>query len=74
MSGWVALIIALTGLLGAAGGIIGLFIKVKAVHVLVNQNMTNMIQRVDQLSGALQGAGIQVPGRLNGEPPPSPVP
>jgi hypothetical protein len=33
----------------------------------VNQNMKDMIKRVDQLSGALQGAGVDVPKRLNGD-------
>jgi hypothetical protein len=67
----VSLIIALTGLLGAVLGIIGLFRKVQAVHVLVNSQLTAMMKRVDQLTGVLQGAGLEVPGRLNGEDKPS---
>jgi hypothetical protein len=64
VSGVVALIIALTGLLGALAGLIALFRKVKEVHVLVNSQLSAMMQRVDQLTGVLQGAGLTVPGRL----------
>jgi hypothetical protein len=73
MSGVIALIVALTGLLGAAGTLVALFRKTSAVHELVNSNMRDMTKRVDQLTGALQGAGVDIPKRLNGEPPsPSP--
>ena len=64
MSGIIALIVALTGLIGAIGGLIALFRKVAAVHVLVNSNMKDLMQRVDQLTGVLQGAGLQVPDRI----------
>ena len=64
MTGVIALIVALTGLLGALGGLIALFRKVQAVHVLVNSQLSTMMQRVDQLTGVLQGAGLQVPDRL----------
>jgi hypothetical protein len=66
MTGVIALIVALTGLLGALGGLIALFRKVQAVHVLVNSQLSAMMQRVDQLTGVLQGAGLQVPDRLGG--------
>ena len=71
MNGIVALIVALTGLLGAVTGIIVLFRKVQAVHVLVNSQLSAMMKRVEQLTGVLQGAGLEVPKRLNseGEPP-----
>jgi hypothetical protein len=69
MSGWVALIVALTGLIGAVGGIIATLRRVQAVHVLVNSQLTGMMKRVDQLTGVLQGAGLVVPDRLNGDPP-----
>ena len=64
MTGVIALIVALTGLLGALGGLIALFHKVQAVHVLVNSQLSTVMQRVDQLTGVLQGAGLQVPDRL----------
>jgi hypothetical protein len=64
MGGVVALIVALTGLLGALGGLVALFVKLKEVHQLVNSNMRDMIKRVDQLTGALQGAGVNIPKRL----------
>jgi len=73
VSGWIALIVALTGLLSAVAGIIALFRKVQAVHVLVNSQLKTVMQRVDQLTGVIQGAGLEVPGRLDGEegkPPP----
>ena len=74
MSATVALIIALTGLITAVGGIVGLFVKVQAVHVLVNSQLSKMVTRVEQLTGVLQGAGLDVPDRLiNGEAhPPAP--
>jgi hypothetical protein len=62
-----ALIIALTGLLGALAGFLSLFRRVEAVHVLVNSQLAAMMTRVDQLTGALQGAGVAVPPRLSGE-------
>jgi hypothetical protein len=74
MNGWVALIVAVTGLLGAVGGLIALFLKVKEVHVLVNSQSKEMTKRIDQLQGVLQGAGLAVPDRLNGEPGSLPVP
>jgi len=64
MGGFVAVVVALTGLLGAVGALVALFRKVQAVHVLVNSQLHDMMQRVDQLTGVLQGAGLQVPGRL----------
>lgn len=74
MSATVALIIAMTGLITAVGGIVGLFVKVQAVHVLVNSQLSKMVTRVEQLTGVLQGAGLDVPDRLiNGEAhPPAP--
>ena len=71
MSSTIALITALTGLLIAVIGLIGLFRKVQAVHVLVNSQLSKMISRVEQLTGVLQGAGLDVPDRLtNGTPHP----
>jgi hypothetical protein len=67
-----ALIIALTGLLGALAGFLSLFRRVEAVHVLVNSQLAAMMTRVDQLTGALQGAGVAVPPRLSGEEGPGP--
>ena len=64
MSGVAGLVVALTGLIGAVGGLIALFRKVQAVHVLVNSQLHDMMQRVDQLTGVLQGAGLIVPPRL----------
>jgi hypothetical protein len=66
MSGVIALIVALTGLIGAVGGLIALLRKVQAVHVLVNSQLTAMMRRVDQLTGTLQDAGLDVPPRFNG--------
>ena len=63
LSGVVALIVALSGLVGAVGGIIALFRKVQAVHVLVNSQLSTMMERVDQLTGALHSAGVEVPDR-----------
>jgi hypothetical protein len=82
VNGVVALIVALTGLLGALAGIIALFrgqranhvetlAKVDEVHTLVNSQSKEMTRRIDQLTGVLQGAGLEVPGRLNGEDKPS---
>jgi hypothetical protein len=49
-----------------------LFRKVQAVHVLVNSQLTKMVSRVEQLTGVLQGAGLDVPDRLtNGAPHPA---
>jgi hypothetical protein len=44
------------------------------VHVLVNSQLSKMVTRVEQLTGVLQGAGLDVPDRLiNGEAhPPAP--
>jgi hypothetical protein len=82
----VSLIVALTGLIGAVGGIIALFrgqqanhvetlAKVDEVHTLVNGAAGALTRRIDQLTGVLQGAGLPVPDRINGDPPPaSPVP
>ena len=74
MNATVSLIIAMTGLITAVGGIVGLFVKVQAVHVLVNSQLSKMVTRVEQLTGVLQGAGLDVPDRLiNGEAhPPAP--
>lgn len=63
MSGVIALIVAVAGLLGAVAGIIGLFRKVAAVHVLVNSQLTATMQRVEQLTGVLRDAGLAVPDR-----------
>jgi hypothetical protein len=77
----VSLLVALTGLLSAIAGIAGLFVKVKAVHSLVNSQLDRMITRVEQLTGVLQGANIDVPHELGkrlplppapGAPPPPP--
>jgi hypothetical protein len=66
-----ALAISLIGLASAIVGMIGLFRKVQAVHVLVNSQLTKMVTRVEQLTGVLQGAGLDVPDRLtNGMPHP----
>ncbi len=63
MTGVVALIVALTGLVGAVGGIIALFRKVQQVHVLVNSQLRTVLDRVDQLTGTLKDAGVTVPPR-----------
>jgi hypothetical protein len=70
----VALVISVTGLLSAIAGLVGLFRKVQAVHVLVNSQLSKMISRVEQLTGVLQGAGLDVPPRIiNGaKAPPAP--
>jgi hypothetical protein len=68
----IALIVALTGLISAVTGLVVLFRKVQAVHVLVNSQLTKMVSRVEQLTGVLQGAGLDVPDRLtNGAPHPA---
>jgi uncharacterized membrane protein (UPF0136 family) len=59
----VALIVALCGLLSTLIGLIGLFRKVQQVHVLVNAQLSTVMRRVDQLTGTLQTAGIQVPDK-----------
>ena len=41
--------------------------KIGEVHVLVNSQLTAMMKRVDQLTGVLQGAGLEVPKRLTAE-------
>ena len=35
--------------------------KVQEVHVLVNQRMTDVLARVEQLTGALENEGKEVP-------------
>jgi hypothetical protein len=68
----ISLIIALTGLVAAAAALIGLFRKVAAVHVLVNSQLSAMMSRVEQLTGVLQGAGLDVPARIpSDDQPPS---
>jgi hypothetical protein len=68
MGGAVALIVAVTGLLGAAGGIIALFRKVQAVHVLVNSQLHEVLDRVEQLTGTLNAAGVDVPAAPDRHP------
>ena len=66
MNGVIALIVALTGLLGAVAGLIALFRRVQAVHVLVNSQLKTVMQRVDQLTGVIREAGLEVPERPDG--------
>lgn len=84
MGGATALIIALTGLVGAVGGIIALFVKAHAtsvqvtqvhsqvteVHSLVNNQLDRQLTYNQQLAAALTSAGVAVPPQ---DPPPSPV-
>jgi len=69
MSGTIAFIVAVTGLVGAVAGLLALFRKVAAVHVLVNSQLSRMVVRVEQLTRALQDAGIDVPDRPAVAPP-----
>lgn len=85
MAGVTALIVALTGLIGAIGGIIALFVKARTtqaqvgqvqvqisdVHALVNNQLDRQLIYNQQLAAALTSAGVAVPPQ---DPPPSPVP
>lgn len=59
----IALIIALTGLIGSIVALLGLFRKVQSVHILVNNRLTTVTNRVDQLADALRDAHLPVPPR-----------
>lgn len=72
----VALVLALTGLLSAAAALIGLFRKVREIHVLVNSNLNKVMarlgieqQRTTQLSDTMKAGDMPVPPR-----PPDPSP
>lgn len=84
MGGATALIIALTGLIGAIGGIIALFVKARStsaqvtqvkvmvgdVHALVNNQLDRQLTYNQQLAAALTSAGVAVPPQ---DPASSPV-
>ena len=75
MSGVIALIVAVTGLLGAAAALIALFRKQQQIHVLVNSQLHQVLSRVTQLTDTLNKAGIDVPaapghGEAGGPPEP----
>jgi len=44
--------------------------KIQQVHVLVNSQLKTVLDRVDQLTGTLHGAGIEIPPAPAGPPPP----
>jgi hypothetical protein len=65
---WVILATAILGFLTAAIGFAVLFFKVREVHVLVNSNLTKVMnalgierERSGQLEGSLKDAGVDVP-------------
>ncbi len=60
----VALLAALAGLGTAALGLVATWgnrRKIQEVHVIVNQRMTDVLARVDQLTAALEGSDTDVP-------------
>lgn len=63
MSSAVAGVVAVATLITALLGIAGLFRKVKEIHVLVNSQLSQMMARVEQLTKAMEAAGMQVPPR-----------
>jgi hypothetical protein len=56
-----ALIVALTGLITAIGGILALLVQVRRVHQLVNNQLDRQLSYNGQLARALTSAGIPVP-------------
>lgn len=72
---WITLATAVLGFLTSAAGFAVLFVRVQAVHVLVNSNLTKVMARLGieqdrsaQLTDSLKDAGVDVPD------PPSPGP
>lgn len=59
----------LTGLLALTTGLVGFLTKITSkvdtkideVHILVNDRMTEALTRIEQLSDALAGAGVEIP-------------
>lgn len=56
-----------TGVLALVTAAVTLFVslrnsrKIEQVHVIVNSRMTSVLERVDQLTAALEAAGTDVP-------------
>jgi hypothetical protein len=48
--------------------------KLTKIDINVDGRITDMGSRIDQLTGALQGAGVDVPAKLARSVPPAPLP
>ena len=73
-STYIALITSLIGLATVVGGLVLVLRRVKEVHVLVNSNLTKVMERlgIEQerttgLATALKDAGVPVPPRPDAE-------
>jgi hypothetical protein len=58
---WVVLAGIIITFVTSVAGLAGLRRKVQEVHVLVNSQLTTVLERVTQLTGSLEAAGIDVP-------------
>jgi hypothetical protein len=61
MSSATALIIALTGLVTAIGGILALYLQGRRTHTLVNNQLDRQLIYNQQLAATLVKAGLAVP-------------
>jgi hypothetical protein len=61
MSSATALIIAVTGLITALGGILALYLQGRKTHALVNNQLDRQLTYNGKLARALTAAGIPVP-------------
>lgn len=49
------------GALSSAAGVVVALRRVAQVHVIVNSANTELRERVEQLAGALQASGVEIP-------------
>jgi hypothetical protein len=61
LAGSFASIIAAVGALASVIGVIVALRRVQQVHVIVNSQNTELRERVEQLAGALQASGVEIP-------------
>jgi hypothetical protein len=61
LAGSFASVIAALGAVASVVGVIVALRRVAQVHVIVNSANTELRERVEQLAGALQASGVEIP-------------
>jgi hypothetical protein len=78
LAGSFASIIAAVGATASVVGVLVALFRVHQVHVIVNSANTELRERVEQLAGALQASGVEIPRtpreQARTPPPAAPLP
>jgi hypothetical protein len=78
LAGSFASIVAAGGAVASVVGVIVALRRVAQVHVIVNSANTELRERVEQLAGALQASGVEIPKtpreQASTPPPRAPLP